>query len=99
MANFQGVAFTPYRAFTEEERGMDLYHMTKHFNFSWDYNLGMFDAPVCDHPVKFAYNHGAFYKAMGKDDRADIYYCELTGKYYVPCNRTVMEITQNIDAA
>jgi len=96
MAKFQGVVFLPYRTFREEEKKMDLYHITKHFNLSWDYDLGMFDAPVGGHPVKFAYNHDAFYKAMGKDDWADIYYCEKTGKYYIPCTRTVMYITRNI---
>lgn len=96
MAKFQGLTFTPYRKFTDAEKEMDLYHMTKHFDFTWDYELGMFDGDVPGHSVKLPYTHKAFYDAMADDDWADIYYCEEREKYYVPMTRTMMLITQHV---
>lgn len=96
MAKFHGITFTPYRTLTDDERKMDLYHMTKYFNFSWDYALGMYDREQFGHPVKIPYSHDAFYKAMGEDDWADIYYCKETGKHYIPSTCTMMQITNHI---
>ena len=92
MKNYNGLDFVPYRAFTEAEKQMSLPEMDRHFAFAWDFELGMFDsAEVHGHPQKFPYNHTRFYECMGDDGWADIYICQQTGKYYIPCTRTIME--------
>ena len=98
MAKFQGLTFTPYRNLTDKEKNMSLYHLTKHFNFTWDYELGMYDSDQPGHPVKLPYSHEAFYDAMDEDDWADIYYCEENERYYIPTTRTMMQITQHMAA-
>ena len=97
MAYYNGLIFKPHRQFTQEEKNMTLAEMDKHFMFTWDFALGMFDsANVHGNKQKFPYNHKSFYESMGEDAWADIFICELNGKYYVPCSRTVMEIKRNI---
>lgn len=96
MAKYYGISFKPFRQFTSEEKDMTLAEVTKHLNLSWDFTLGIFDSvDVRGNPQKIPYNHEYFYKQMGEDGWADIFLCELNGKYYVPCTHTVMEVRCN----
>ena len=98
MAKYNGIEFTPHREFTQKEKKMSLAQMDKHFGFAWDFNLGMYDSKdVHGHPQKIPYSHESFYSAMEKEGEgyADIYFCTTTGRYYIPCLHTMMEVRHN----
>lgn len=96
MAKYNGLTFKPHRQFTAKEKNMTLAEMDRHFGFTWDFELGMFDSEdVHGNPQKFPYSHENFYENMKEDGWADIFICETNGNYYVPCSHTVMKIKYN----
>ena len=75
---YNGYHFRPVRKFTQQEIDMTLQAISRYLESDLDRRavFSRYDGGT--------YSHAAFYAAMDNDP-ADIFYCEETGKNYLPC--------------